>query len=165
MWSRSANIRTTQEEFRGALWAIHMLEVPRTSFIPVAWPLTQIQFLKRKKRTLPTLLHRLHTPLQGSQPTTARRSAHLPWRSFFLILAPKETFTNERALYQACSTSRRKFKFLCRTVVSKRKLPKPKCYALWMVEKATFCHILPSGIWQRQEQYFLYAAAPPCLIV
>lgn len=131
MWSRSANIQTTQKQFRGAFWSIHTLEVPRTSFILAAWPLTQIRFLKREKEiSLPFSRDYMHLCRAASQQQHNIVHICLGDLSFSFWLPRKHDSQMKGHFTKLTAYVGGNSKLLCRAVVSNRKLPKPKCYVL-----------------------------------
>lgn len=119
---------SSQKQFWGAFWAIHMLEVPQISFVRAAWCLSEIKFLEKERKEifLPFSTDYIYVQM-AARPATAQCNAHLSWRCCFLILAKKETcFANERALYQADRTSLWKFKVSMLNHYSKKKTSQTK---------------------------------------
>lgn len=124
---QKGRIQTTQKRLREAFWAIHTLGYPGPHLSLQLGILHRLSSWKGKKKSPSLPFSRDYTHLCRAASQQQHSPAHLPWRSFVLILATKETwFTNERTLYQAYSTSRRKFKVFMSNHCFKEKTPQTK---------------------------------------
>lgn len=106
--------------------------------------LTQIKFLKRKNKNLPFSRDYIHLCRAASQKLHNVVHICLGDLSFSFWL-PRKHDSQMKGHFTSLTAHRGgNSKSLCLTVVPKRKLPKSKFYILKIIEKATFCHILPS---------------------